>query len=151
MTEHLRYRFKLNKARKNISRTKDKFRSLIAGAKKLNNKLLTAELEDEARHEITIAQAELAWARSRYWTSQASKWEVALPAQDETHWEDFEGTGFEGTGFEGHFLSLSGVSYVRNGVREESSRSRKLIFEWLTMLIGIIGAASGFIAVWYSK
>jgi len=145
MTEHLRYRFKLNKARKNISRTKDKFRSLIAEAK-LNNKLLTAELEDEARHEITIAQAELAWARSRYWTSQASKWEIALPAQDETHWEDFEGTGFEG-----HFLSLSGVSYVRNGVREESSRSRKLIFEWLTMLIGIIGAASGLIAVWYSK
>ena len=146
MTEHLRYRFKFNKARKNISRTKDEFRSRIAGAKKVNNKLLTAELENEAHHEIKTAQAEFAWLRSRYWASQASKWEVALPAQDETHWEDYDGTEFDG-----HFLSLAGVSYVRNAVREESSRKRKVIFEWLTMLVGIIGAVIGLLAMWHSK
>lgn len=146
MTENLKYRFKLNKAVKNVIQTEDEFRSRIARAKKEKNELLIKELKDEAHHEIKTAQAEVTWLRSRYWTSQARKWEVALPAQDETHWEDFEGTGFDG-----HLLSRAGVSYVRNAVREESSRSRKLIFEWLTMLVGIIGAATGLIAVWSSK
>jgi hypothetical protein len=80
-----------------------------------------------------------------YWVSKAESFAIELPSwSKETHgrvdWENDESQPW--------YLHPEGISIVRAAVREEQKHRREAYAFWVTGVLGLIGAATGFLAVY---
>jgi hypothetical protein len=100
------------------------------------------ELGDEAYGEIYPLEEEVKIATSRDWERRAAKLLLPVPSRDEDGmWQNSDVFEYA------WYLTPLGITKVRNLIREELSARRKAFLEMVTPLTGIIGAATGLVAV----
>ena len=80
--------------------------------------------------------------RSRKIIRQAQRLEIPVPEIN-----DSDGVWERGNTFEGRFLTDLGVSKLRAAIRAEQRERYESWYRWIVLLIGLIGAASGLVAV----
>lgn len=142
MIEHFKFRNKTRNLNNARSRMAEKFRILIIASK---NKDERQVIEEEAYFEDKMARAEINVLRSKYWLNKARYYDLPFPPSENIYWEDYQDQYYSG-----RHLSTQGVVWVKNAVREELSQARKAILEWSGVVIGIIGALTGMLAVFLS-
>ena len=112
------------------------------------NGLSGDELQDFASPNwdaVILAREEIMVVRSLDLYKRARDFEVPVPPRVEGRlWEKGHEPGE-------WFLTDEGATHVRRLVSNELKERRELIFQWVTLLIGLIGVATGFIAVLVSS
>ena len=94
---------------------------------------------------VNMAREEYMVVRSLDLYNSARDFEVPVPPRVEGRlWERGRESGE-------WFLTDEGAAHVRGLIRAERSEKHELMFRWVTLLIGLIGVATGFIAVLLSS
>jgi hypothetical protein len=116
------YRAELTKARKERASSED-----------------ILSISGEASSEESLLQDNIDSVVTRFWIRRAERLFVPVPEKsDKDMWKESEFG-------EGWLLTEKGISAVRSAVREEAKKSMEIWATIGTILIGVIGAATGLI------
>jgi hypothetical protein len=125
----------------------------IAAAKVAKDKNKVESLEGDHRVEIQMHEEEADLELTRYLTRQARRLHVPLPryknddGSESEHW-------YEGSLTYYRMLTTEGVAKLRDEIRREKKarhESKAVWIPWLSAITGVIGAASGLIALLISS
>jgi hypothetical protein len=92
--------------------------------------------------QVTPASEVYQNARSQQIIREARRLEIPVPEINDT-----DGTWKRGQTFEGRFLTDQGVSQLRTLLRAERRERYESWSRWIALAIGLIGAATGLVAV----
>jgi len=99
------------------------------------------KLVDEFFAETYVIEEEIKALISRGWERKAERLFLPIPPHDEEDmWEVGDVT-------RRYYLTPAGITKLRGLIREETAARRKAVLEWVTPLVGIIGAITGLLAV----
>ena len=96
----------------------------------------------DLQSQVTQASEAYQNARSQQIIRQARRLEIPVPEIN-----DSDGTWQRGQSFEGRFLTDQGVSQLRGLLRAERRERYESWSRWIALAIGLIGAATGLVAV----
>ncbi len=136
------YRLKLF----NYSRKRERIRKLYSKdlevAKKKDDREEIQSLLSALDYEQSEPEEKIKLLKTQYLISIADK--LSLPTPPITEKEE----GWEESGFSGrHVLTNKGITELRSLIRQEKRERYELIFRWVSILIGLIGAIIGLVAV----
>ncbi|MFQ6027302.1 MAG: hypothetical protein ACE5Q6_07400 [Dehalococcoidia bacterium] len=92
--------------------------------------------------QVVSASEEYQNARSQKIIQEARRLEIPVPEINDT-----DGTWERGQTFPGRFLTDLGVSNLRAAIRAEQRERYESWSRWIALTIGLIGAATGLVAV----
>lgn len=99
------------------------------------------KLVDEFFAETYVIEEEIKALISRSWERKAERLFLPIPPHhEEDMWEVGDVT-------RRYYLTPAGITKLRGLIREEKAARRKAVLEWVTPLVGIIGAITGLLAV----
>jgi len=141
------YTFRLRKLQRERKRLSNFFNKKLRGVTD-HDKIM--ELENDAQFECSMQENEIDILITEHLTSLAERLVIPVPPRaNKTYWkESFTNEEFK-------VLTDVGVSYLRDLIREENKKRREewnfwieLGIKFMTVLIGLAGAAIGVISVW---
>jgi hypothetical protein len=139
--------FELQRYQRSLNKTNKYYSNLIEKAQKEKKSQDEVEsLVSEMFNETGIIGEKISLLLSRNWVQKAEK--LMLPYPDYGDTEYWVKTVYSQHGY---FLNAKGVTKIRNLIREEKTAQRKGILDYAVLLIGLIGAITGLIAVLVSK
>ena len=146
MLETLKHRYRLSRLFAEKQRLASAYSAMIReGDKKAGATEERRELISEAAQEQELVDDSINMLVTRDLRRQAEHLFVPLPAyEDQKMWA-------ETTGGDRRVLTPLGISTVRTAVRAELGQRRESLLKLLAALTGVIGAATGFIAVWSKR
>lgn len=125
----------------------------IAAAKVAKDKDKVVSLESDHQFEIQMHEEEADLELTRYLTRQARRLHVPLPryknddGSESGHWHEGPLTYYR-------MLTTEGVAKLRDEIRREKKarhESKAVWIPWLSTITGVIGAATGLIALLISS
>lgn len=147
MIDYIRYRRQLAKLFKRRKSLHDIYVKEIRKAhqeRKPRDDL--AVLEAEASFEQRMINEEISILVTGYLIMRANLRFIPVPSRSEDGmWEECE---FESNRF---VLTDAGISKLRTSLRSEWKERNEMVIKVLAAITGIIGAATGFLAVWLKK
>jgi hypothetical protein len=146
MLETIKHRYRLSKLFCEKRRLQNACAARIREAgNKVGASEATAELISEAAFEQGLVEDSINWLVTGQLLRQADRLFVPVPDyEDQKMWA-------ETTGDDRRVLTPLGISTLRAAVRAELGQRRESLLKLLAALTGIIGAATGFIAVWLKR
>jgi hypothetical protein len=141
------YTFRLRKLQRERKRLSNFFNKKLRGVTD-HDKIM--ELENDAQFECSMQENEIDILITEHLTSLAERLVIPVPPRaNKTYWkESFTNEEFK-------VLTDVGVSYLRDLIREENKKRREewnfwieLGIKFMTVLIGLAGAAICVISVW---
>jgi len=137
MFEYIKYRYLLWKLRCGRKKLKSEYDNHIAEAENKEKK------ESLIADEMTFLQLEdqnIGELHTKYLRDMAKTLMVPLPnSEDESLWDR--------DGYTAPILTEKGIYELNKSIRLEKKEKRDVIFSWLTIIIGLIGALIGLAAV----
>lgn len=136
------YRLKLF----NYSRKRERIRKLYSKdlevAKKKDDREEIESLLSALDYEQSEPEEKIKRLKTQYLISIADKLSLPTPpiTEKEERWEE---SGFSGR----HVLTNKGITELRSLIRQEKRERYELMFRWVSILIGLIGAIIGLVAV----
>jgi hypothetical protein len=139
MFERIKYRYRLCKLKRSEKRTKKIYDSHI---KKAQNDDEKQSVISEAMFFIGEEDLKIRKLHTDYLRQVANNLIVPLPEfKDESIWENVNSLGIM------YILTPKGVYELKRLIRNEKKEKREVIFNWITLLIGLLGAIIGVISV----
>jgi hypothetical protein len=139
MFETIKYKMKINKLNKKMDKVNDVYRNLIS---KENDRNKRHELMSEASAEIFPIESEIRQSMSKYLINEAEKLIIPLPElNDKEFWED------DLKYFTKNILTNKGIAQIRSQIRNEKKERSDQYLPWLVLIIGLLGAATGFLSI----
>jgi hypothetical protein len=147
MIDYVRYRLHLAKLFRQRTSTTDFFHRKISKAKKEGKpRVYLSELDAEAYFERRMVNEDISILVTDYLIRQANLSFLPVPAHSENGmWEQCE---FDSGRF---VLTAAGISKLRTSVRSEKKERNEMVIKTLAAITGIIGTATGLLAVWLKK
>jgi hypothetical protein len=144
MIEWLKYQYglwKLDQKERQVSRH---YGPKIAEAGKQNQQDELRGWVDEHKRELELVEDERCILEHTYWVRKADRRLFPRPRFD----GEYGSTWVESKRWPGRvYLSREGISEVRAMIRKDTKERHELMLPWLSLLIGLVGALTGLIAV----
>ena len=136
------YRISLYKLQRERNKERKTLFKLIEETKKKDGQKIANEMYQTESVNLNIIDGELIYLKTRYLISIAEKMSLPTPRLNEK----------DGMWEESHYtnkwqLTNKGITEIRKLIRQERKEKLELVSHWATILIGIIGAITGLIAV----
>jgi hypothetical protein len=122
------------------------YRKLIASEKRRNNQNKLQELYSDWGYESDLIEEELKLVETRRLVNKARR--LLLPVPDIPTGKEEDGKWIRGPDSGRWYLKPEGFSEIRALIRGECKERREALMAWATIIIGIIGALTGLVAVW---
>jgi hypothetical protein len=129
-----------------LDETNRLYRRVIAEAERKNDPDKLNNLYSEWHSESAPIEEELLEIQTRRLVNKARR--MLLPVPDIPMNEPEDENWIRGTSTRGWHLKAEGVTHVRAAIRAESKERREALIAWATLIIGILGALTGLVAVW---
>ncbi len=133
--------FKLSRQRRKIDKY---YKKQYAEVKKTGDKKKIEDIEILAPHELEEVDDEIHYLQQRYLISKATKMLLQIPPviseEKGGRWEQSNVTGK-------WQLTNEGMRELRQNIRTEQKESTELLARWITVIIGLIGALTGLVAI----
>lgn len=143
MFESIKYRLELSKLFKRKKKINQNYSKLIRVAEK--EKRPEEEIDglcSEAAFEDDILDEEISLLVTNYLEGQSKRYFLPLPERnDQKMWTEC------GIISKQRVLTSHGISEVRSALRKEAKERMEIIFTFLVILTGIIGAITGLLAI----
>jgi hypothetical protein len=135
----LKYRWSLYKLTKDRDKTRKHYSKKIDEAQKKKAYDERESLIHEAMEVTGFINDDISYLITQNLRSKAEKLLLPFPTSNEL-WEQSPRTGKR-------FLTNEGIIEIRTKIRKEQRKRREKIAFWISILIGLIGALTGFMAV----
>ena len=138
--------FSYRKSLGKLSRDRDKeskaLSKLVQEAKKLGGRAKADEVYQAESFELESIDEDISLLRTRYLINRAEKKSLPLPPMNEEDgfWETGRITG-------SWYLTNKGITEVRSLIRKDTREILEIFSKWVSILIGLIGAITGLVAV----
>ncbi|MDP3027901.1 MAG: hypothetical protein Q8O04_00075 [Deltaproteobacteria bacterium] len=133
--------FKLSRQRREIDRY---YKKQYAEAKKTSDNKKIGDISSVAPHELEEVDDEIHYLEQRYLISIATRMLLPVPPviseEKGGRWEQSDVTGK-------WQLTSEGMRELRQLIRTEKKESTELLTRWITIIVGLIGAITGLVAV----
>jgi hypothetical protein len=144
MIEWLKYQYELWKLDRKERQVSRRYGPKIAEAGRQNKQGELLGWVDEHKRELELVEDERYLLAHTYWVRLADKRLLPRPRFD----GEYGSTWVESKRWPGNvYLSREGISEVRAMIRKDTKERHELMLPWLSLLIGLVGALTGFIAV----
>jgi hypothetical protein len=141
---YLSYRLSLNKLYRKRNRIDKYYKKQYEEAKKEKNSKKREEISSYASMELNVIDDDIFYLEHRYLTSVATRLLLSIPpfVSEEKGglWEQSQLTG------KWH-LTSEGIRKLRGEIRTEKKERTDLLSRWIAIIIGLIGAITGLVAV----
>lgn len=117
----------------------------ITAARKTMKREQLQQLYEEREHESAPIEEELSWLETRWLLDKARRLHLPVPETPTGEDEDADWIRMDSGRW---CLKPEGHSKIRALIRAESKEQREALIAYATLIIGIIGALTGLIAVW---
>lgn len=138
------YRISLNKLNKQRNKIDKPYKKQYDEAKKEKDEEKKEEIASLAIYELGEIDDEILFLEQRYLRSIATKYLIQLPPVI----EEEKGGLWERSQYNGNYrLTNEGIRQLRSEIRKERKERTDLLTRWISILIGLIGAITGLVAV----
>lgn len=136
------YRISLCKLQRERNKESKALFKLIEEAKKKGSQKIANDVYQTESVNLNIIDGELVYLKTRYLISIAENMSLPTPELNEKYgmWEESHYT-------DKWQLTNKGITEIRRLIRQERKEKLEFVSHWATILIGIIGAITGLIAV----
>ena len=143
MIEYIKFKLALRKFNKYIESVRKKYNEDVSVAKKEKKSNDDIRfIEHNAWHEERMYNEEISIIVTQYLLSKARKHFLPIPPREESEmWEQCNQISTQ------FVLTNAGVTKVRSFLRTESKERKEVILTYIAAFTGLIGAATGLIAV----
>lgn len=140
MFEGIKYRYRLWKLLRSRQKTKKTYDDLIKKAQ--NDDREQQSIVSEAVFFVGEEDLKIRELHTEYLCQVAKNLIIPIPEfKDESIWENVHSFGIM------YILTPKGVYEFKRLIRNEKKEKREIIFSWITLLIGLLGAIIGVISV----
>ena len=139
MINYISFRFQMLRLSFKRNKTAKSYNSVVKLAPEDSQE--RRERSDEAMHFISFIDLQIRELHTDYLRKIANKMILALPnRKDETLWD-------KPSGYSKSILTNKGIFELKRQIRLEKKEKRDIAFSWISLLIGLLGAAIGLISV----
>lgn len=133
--------FRLSLRRRKIDKY---YKKQYSEAKKTGDKKKIEDIEIVAPHELDEVDDEIHYLQQRYLISIATKMLLQVPPV----MSEEKGGQWEQSNVTGKWqLTSEGMRELRQLIRTEQKESTELFARWITIIVGLIGALTGLVAI----
>jgi len=139
---YLSYRialYKFNKKRRKVSEAIYRF---VEEARRAGGETKAQEVSRAESFNLDVIDHEILGLVTRYLINKANKRFLPLPylSEEERLWEQSNFTGK-------YHLTDKGITEIRKMIRKDKKERMEILSYWASLLIGLIGAVTGLVAV----
>lgn len=142
--QSLVYNIRLGRLFKKQYKNAEFYDSLLAESIRMNEgKDAYRSIIDERAHEDNLIQYDIDLITTSHLLQRARRLMISLPELDDAtkYWKEDDGWKSRST------LSREGIKYLRSQIRAELKERRESSSHWFALMIGLIGATTGLLAI----
>lgn len=138
------YRFSLSKLNRQRSKIDKSYKKQYDEAKKEKDEEKKQEISSLAIYELDEIDDEILFLEHQYLRSISTKHLIQVPPVIERE----KGGLWERSRYNGKYrLTNEGIRQLRSEIRKERKERTELLARWISILIGLLGAITGLVAV----
>jgi hypothetical protein len=139
---YISYRWSLYKLHRIKNKAEKIFKRKIEEARKTCGLKKVYEVMSTESYDVDLVKDEIADLMTKYLRATSEKMSLPFPpfSTDSQLWEESHITGRR-------HLTNNGITYVRNLIRKEKRERLQIISQWIAIIIGLIGALTGLLAI----